>query len=60
MAAWIRAWSACDGPPRATRDRTPAAGLPLPEGVRGDVTRLLVTMALGANAEGRRCCHDSR
>ena len=59
MAAWIRAWSACDGPPRATRDRA-AAGPPLPEGVRGDVTRLLVTMALGADAEARRCGHDSR
>lgn len=49
MAAWIRAWSACAGPQHPARDRVSAGGSALPEGVRGEVTRLLVTMALGAS-----------
>lgn len=45
MAAWIRAWATCGAP--ASSDRCPHTdGLPLPAGLRGDVTRLLVTMAL--------------
>ena len=49
MATWIQAWSACAGPPRPTRTPVGGPSLMLPEGVRGDVTRLLVTMALGAS-----------
>lgn len=45
MAAWIRAWSTC-GAPASSERRPDAEGLPLPAGLRGDVTRLLVTMAL--------------
>lgn len=48
MAAWIRAWSACTpaslAPDRVARGSAPA----LSGGLRGDVTRLLVTMALTA------------
>lgn len=51
MAGWIRAWSACvvlggtpEGPVLGT-------GIVVPAGVRGEVTRLLVTMALGATRE---------
>jgi hypothetical protein len=45
MAAWIRAWST--GGASASSERRPhAEGLPLPAGLRGDITRLLVTMAL--------------
>ena len=48
MGAWIRAWSACAAPAAAT-DRVARGAAPmLPGGVRGDVTRLLVTMALTA------------
>jgi len=48
MGAWIRAWSACAAP-AATTDRVARGSAPaLPVGVRGDVTRLLVTMALTA------------
>jgi hypothetical protein len=48
MAAWIRAWSACAAPPVPTEGRTHGDALALPAGLRGDVTRLLVTMALTA------------
>jgi hypothetical protein len=45
MAAWIRAWSTCAAP--TSRERRPHEDvLALPSGLRGDVTRLLVTMAL--------------
>lgn len=46
MGAWIRAWSACAAttPDCVARGAAPA----LPVGVRGEVTRLLVTMALTA------------
>jgi hypothetical protein len=48
MGGWIRAWAACAAPVTATervaRGFTPA----LPGALRGDVTRLLVTMALTA------------
>lgn len=48
MGAWIRAWSACAAPSVAT-DRVALGSAPaLPVGLRGDVTRLLVTMALTA------------
>jgi len=48
MGGWIRAWSACAAPVTAT-DRVARGSAPaLPVGVRGDVTRLLVTMALTA------------
>ena len=47
MGAWVRAWSACAA--AATTDRVArGSGAALPAGVRGDVTRLLVTMALTA------------
>jgi hypothetical protein len=48
MGAWIRAWSACAAPAAATEGLAPGAAPTLPVGVRGDVTRLLVTMALTA------------
>jgi hypothetical protein len=51
MAAWIRAWSVCPVPARAGGGSARGMGIALPEGVRGQVTRLLVTMALGANRE---------
>lgn len=49
MAAWIRAWSTCATPPGPS-ERPPHGDAPaLPTGLRGDVTRLLVTMALTAS-----------
>lgn len=48
MGAWIRAWSACACPAPATDRVAGASGPALPVGMRGDVTRLLVTMALTA------------
>jgi len=48
MGAWIRAWSACAGPASATDRVTRGVEPALPVGVRGEVTRLLVTMALTA------------
>jgi hypothetical protein len=46
LAAWIRAWSTCAAPPPPSAPPPPGDALALPPGVRGDVTRLLVTMAL--------------
>jgi hypothetical protein len=46
MAAWIRAWSTCAAPPTPNHQSTARETLALPIGLRGDVTRLLVTMAL--------------
>jgi hypothetical protein len=46
MAAWIRAWSTCAAPVTPTERSTHREALTLPTGLRGDVTRLLVTMAL--------------
>jgi hypothetical protein len=61
MAAWIRAWSSCQGPQTRATPPNGGGGTPLPDGVRGDVTRLLVTMALCASrrepVEGR-CARD--
>ena len=54
MAAWIRAWSACPVPARAAGAPVPGTAIAWPEGVRGEVTRLLVTMALSANREEAR------
>jgi hypothetical protein len=48
MAAWIRAWSACAVPARAAEGPRHGTAILLP-GVRGEVTRLLVTMALGTS-----------
>ena len=48
MGAWIQAWSACVAPAAATDRVTRGSAPALPVGVRGDVTRLLVTMALTA------------
>jgi hypothetical protein len=48
MAAWIRAWSTCAAPAVPTERRTQREALALPGSLRGDVTRLLVTMALTA------------
>lgn len=47
MGAWMRAWSACAAP-AANEHLTREAAPMLPGGLRGDVTRLLVTMALTA------------
>jgi hypothetical protein len=47
MAAWIRAWSACAASP-TTEGPSRASAMALPAGLRDDVTRLLVTMALRA------------
>ena len=48
MAAWLRAWTACATPPRSG-DAIPAGPRPvLPADIRGDVARLLITMALTA------------
>jgi hypothetical protein len=51
MAGWLRAWSACAGPPRTPDGPVRGTGLAVPAGVRGEVTHLLVTMALGATRE---------
>jgi hypothetical protein len=51
MAAWIRAWAVCPVPPRGVGGSARGADIAVPEGVRGEVTRLLVTMALGAHRE---------
>jgi hypothetical protein len=49
MAAWMRAWSACAALPSPAPDGpTRMAALSWPPGVRGDLTRLLVTMVLTA------------
>ncbi len=48
MAGWIRAWSACAVPARAPEQPVAGTGVVVPAGVRGEVTHLLVTMALGA------------
>jgi hypothetical protein len=48
MGAWIRAWSACAAAAAATDRGTRGSVAALPAGVRGEVTRLLVTMALTA------------
>jgi len=49
MAAWIRAWSACILPSPAVQELGRGPQMPLPAGVRGEVTRLLVTMAFSAH-----------
>ena len=46
MAAWIHAWSRCAAPPVPSHQSTARETPALPTGLRGDVTRLLVTMAL--------------
>jgi len=51
MAGWIRAWSACAVPTRTPEGPVLGTGIAVPTGVRGEVTRLLVTMALGATRE---------
>ena len=48
MGAWIRAWSACAAPAVATDHAARGSAPALAVGVRGDVARLLVTMALTA------------
>ena len=54
MAGWIRAWSACAGPARPADGPRLGTGLAVPAGVRGEVTHLLVTMALGVTREERQ------
>ena len=49
MAAWIRAWSACVTPAPPVQELGCGAQMPLPAGVRGEITRLLVTMAFSAH-----------
>jgi hypothetical protein len=39
-------WATCAAPPSPSAPPPPGDALALPPGVRGDVTRLLVTMAL--------------
>jgi hypothetical protein len=51
MTGWIRAWSACAAPARAPAGPVLGPGIAVPVGVRGEVTHLLVTMALGATRE---------
>lgn len=51
MAGWMRAWSACAGPVRTPDGPVRGTGIAVPAGVRGEVTHLLVTMALGATRE---------
>jgi hypothetical protein len=51
MAGWIRAWSACAVPARTPDGPVRGPGIAVPAGVRGEVTHLLVTMALGATRE---------
>lgn len=51
MAGWIRAWSACAVPARPPEGSVLGTGLGVPAGMRGEVTHLLVTMALGATRE---------
>ena len=46
MAAWIQAWSRCAAPPAPSHPSVARDMLAFPPGLRGDVTRLLVTMAL--------------
>lgn len=46
MATWLRAWAACATPP-GSRDGIPREPMTvLPADIRGDVARLLITMAL--------------
>ena len=51
MAGWIRAWSACAVPARTPEGPVLGTGIVVPAGVRGEVTHLLVTMAIGATRE---------
>jgi hypothetical protein len=51
MTGWIRAWSACAAPARTPEGPVHGPGIAVPAGVRGEVTHLLVTMALGATRE---------
>jgi hypothetical protein len=51
MPAWIRAWSTCTGLPSSAHAAASRDGVVLPDGVRGEITRLLVTMALDATRE---------
>jgi hypothetical protein len=48
MGAWIRAWSACAAAAAATDRVTRGSVAMLPAGMRGEVTRVLVSMALTA------------
>ena len=51
MAGWIRAWSAGPAPARPAAGPMLGPGIAVPAGVRGEVTHLLVTMALGLTRE---------
>ena len=51
MAGWIRAWAARVGPARPAEGPVRGTGIAVPAGVRGEMTHLLVTMALGATRE---------
>ena len=51
MAGWIRAWSACPVPACPAAGPMRGTGIAVPAGVRGEVTHLLVTMALGVTRE---------
>ena len=53
MATWIQTWSACVTLAPATDGREREPRIPLPGGVRGEVTRLLVTMAFSAHQKER-------
>ena len=51
MAGWMRAWSACAVSVRTSKGPGLGTGIAVPAGVRGEVTHLLVTMAIGATRE---------
>ncbi|MDH4063992.1 MAG: hypothetical protein OEW19_06305 [Acidobacteriota bacterium] len=51
MAGWVRAWSACAVTARTPEGPVRGTAIAVPAGVRGEVTHLLVTMALGATRE---------
>ena len=51
LAAWIRAWSGCRVPARPAGGRAAGATIALPDGLRADVTRLLVSLAIGAHSK---------
>lgn len=54
MAAWLRGWSTCTGAPSPAHAVAGADLLVLPDGVRGEITRLLVTMALDTSRREKR------
>jgi hypothetical protein len=54
LAAWIRAWSACTVPAGTADGARHEPAIAVLPSVRGEVTRLLVTMALSAHHKEAR------